>query len=74
VSAHDDDAGGKPDCAGDDEVARDALVTGLVADALAPHVERQPAAPGAIAIRMTCRHAGASGTGGLRLRDSLSAG
>jgi IS5 family transposase len=35
VSAHDYDSGGKPDCAWDDEVARDALVTGLVKDALA---------------------------------------
>jgi len=35
VSAHDYDTGGKPDCAWDDEAARDALVTGLVADALA---------------------------------------
>jgi hypothetical protein len=35
VCAHDYDAGGKPDCAWDDEVARDALVTALVVDALA---------------------------------------
>ncbi len=35
VSAHDYDAGGKPDCAWDDDVARDALVSALVADALA---------------------------------------
>lgn len=35
VSAHDYDAGGKPDCAWDDEIARGALVTALVADALA---------------------------------------
>ncbi len=35
VVAHDYERGGKPDCAWDDEVARDALVTALVADALA---------------------------------------
>jgi IS5 family transposase len=35
VSAHDYDRGGKPDCAWDDDVARDALVTALVADAIA---------------------------------------
>jgi Transposase DDE domain len=35
VSAHDYDKGGKPDCAWDDDVARDALVTALVTDALA---------------------------------------
>jgi hypothetical protein len=35
VSAHDYDGGGKPDCAWDDEVARDGLVSALVADALA---------------------------------------
>jgi hypothetical protein len=35
VSVHDYDSGGKPDCAWDDALARDALVTGLVADALA---------------------------------------
>ncbi len=35
VSAHDYDKGGKPDCAWDDQAARDALVTGLVEDALA---------------------------------------
>lgn len=35
VSAHDYDGGGKPDCAWDDEVARDALVTALAKDALA---------------------------------------
>ncbi|HUG84022.1 MAG TPA: IS1182 family transposase [Euzebya sp.] len=34
VSAHDYDRGGKPDCAWDDDVARDALVTALVADAI----------------------------------------
>jgi IS5 family transposase len=35
VTAHDYDAGGKPACAWDDPEARDALITGLVADALA---------------------------------------
>ncbi|MDQ3342793.1 MAG: IS5/IS1182 family transposase, partial [Actinomycetota bacterium] len=35
VSAHDYDRGGKPDIAWDDEVARDALVSALVADAVA---------------------------------------
>jgi IS5 family transposase len=35
VSAHDYDRGGKPDIAWDDEVARDALVSALVTDALA---------------------------------------
>jgi IS5 family transposase len=35
VSAHDYDRGGKPDCAWDDEVARDALVSALVTDAVA---------------------------------------
>ncbi len=35
VDAHDYDRGGKPDCAWDDVVARDALVSSLVADALA---------------------------------------
>jgi IS5 family transposase len=35
VSAHDYDRGGKPDIAWDDEVARDALVSALVCDALA---------------------------------------
>jgi IS5 family transposase len=35
VSAHDYDQGGKPSCAWDDPAARDELVTGLVADALA---------------------------------------
>ncbi|MDQ3708745.1 MAG: IS1182 family transposase [Actinomycetota bacterium] len=35
VSAHDYDRGGKPDCAWDDDVAREALVSALVADALA---------------------------------------
>ncbi|MFP5322087.1 MAG: IS1182 family transposase [Acidimicrobiia bacterium] len=35
VAAHDYDAGGKPACAWDDPAARDALVTGLVNDALA---------------------------------------
>jgi IS5 family transposase len=35
VTAHDYDRGGKPDCAWDDEVARDALVSALVADAIA---------------------------------------
>ncbi len=35
VSAHDYDKAGKPDCAWDDQVARDGLVTGLVTDALA---------------------------------------
>jgi Transposase domain (DUF772) len=35
VSAHDYDSGGKPDCAWGDDAARDALVTGLVTDALA---------------------------------------
>jgi len=35
VSAHDYDRGGKPDIAWDDQVARDALVSALVADALA---------------------------------------
>ena len=35
VTAHDYGRGGKPDCAWDDEVARDALVTALVADAIA---------------------------------------
>jgi IS5 family transposase len=35
VSAHDYDRGGKPDIAWDDDVARDALVSALVADALA---------------------------------------
>ncbi len=35
VVAHDYDRGGKPDCAWDDEVARDALVSALVADAIA---------------------------------------
>ncbi len=35
VHAHDYDAGGKPACAWDDPAARDALVTGLVNDALA---------------------------------------
>jgi Transposase domain (DUF772) len=35
VSAHDYDKAGKPVCAWDDEVARDGLVTSLVADALA---------------------------------------
>ena len=35
VTAHDYDEGGKPDCAWDDEIARDALVSALVADALA---------------------------------------
>lgn len=35
VSAHDYDSPGKPDCAWDDELARDALVTALVTDALA---------------------------------------
>jgi len=34
VSAHDYDRGGKPDIAWDDEVARDALLSALVADAL----------------------------------------
>ncbi|MDQ3405174.1 MAG: IS1182 family transposase [Actinomycetota bacterium] len=35
VGAHDYDRGGKPDIAWDDEVARDALVSALVADAIA---------------------------------------
>ncbi len=35
VSAHDYDRGGKPDCAWDDQIAGDALVTALVEDALA---------------------------------------
>lgn len=35
VSAHDYDKAGKPDCAWDDDVARDALVSALVTDALA---------------------------------------
>lgn len=35
VSAHDYDRGGKPDIAWDDQVARDALVSALVTDALA---------------------------------------
>lgn len=35
VAAHDYDASGKPVCAWDDPAARDALVTGLVTDALA---------------------------------------
>jgi IS5 family transposase len=35
VTAHDYDRGGKPDIAWDDEVARDALVSALVADAIA---------------------------------------
>lgn len=35
VSAHDYDTAGKPDCAWDDQAARDALVTALVTDALA---------------------------------------
>lgn len=35
VTAHDYDRGGKPDIAWDDDVARDALVSALVADALA---------------------------------------
>ena len=34
VTAHDYDRGGKPDCAWDDPVARDALVSALVEDAL----------------------------------------
>ena len=34
VTAHDYARGGKPDCAWDDQVARDALVTALVADAI----------------------------------------
>jgi len=35
VGGHDHDRGGKPDCAWDDRVARDALVSALVADAVA---------------------------------------
>ena len=35
VTAHDYETGGKPPCAWDDPIARDELVTGLVADALA---------------------------------------
>jgi IS5 family transposase len=35
VTGHDYDRGGKPDCAWDDVIARDALVTALVADAIA---------------------------------------
>jgi IS5 family transposase len=55
VSAHDYDQGAKPECAWDDQVARDALVSALVADALAiidalPVVGLDEAAERAVAL------------------------
>lgn len=61
VTAHDYDAAGKPVCAWDDPTARDALVTGLVNDALAviDAVEGQPLdAEGTDAVGMLALVAG----------------